>query len=120
VPYRNSKLTMLLSDALGAKGACAKTLMLMQVRKGAACDGNLGGGGVCLAALLLPAAPCTAGHLASAHLTQAQHNYPFRTRPPTSHNTALLACLCTPHPPSLSFLCTCRRLAPPPTSPCPL
>ena len=29
VPYRNSKLTLLLSDALGAKGACAKTLMLM-------------------------------------------------------------------------------------------
>ena len=31
VPYRNSKLTLLLSDALGAKGACAKTLMIMQV-----------------------------------------------------------------------------------------
>ena len=29
VPYRNSKLTLLLSDALGAKGACAKTLMLL-------------------------------------------------------------------------------------------
>jgi hypothetical protein len=31
VPYRNSKLTLLLSDALGAKGACAKTLMVMNV-----------------------------------------------------------------------------------------
>ena len=31
VPYRNSKLTLLLSDALGAKGACAKTIMIMQV-----------------------------------------------------------------------------------------
>ena len=31
VPYRNSKLTLLLSDALGAKGACAKTIMLMHV-----------------------------------------------------------------------------------------
>ena len=32
VPYRNSKLTLLLSDALGAKGACAKTIMIMQAR----------------------------------------------------------------------------------------
>jgi kinesin family protein C2/C3 len=31
VPYRNSKLTLLLSDALGAKGSCAKTIMIMQV-----------------------------------------------------------------------------------------
>ena len=31
VPYRNSKLTLLLSDALGAKGSCAKTIMLLNV-----------------------------------------------------------------------------------------
>ena len=31
VPYRNSKLTLLLSDALGAMGSCAKTIMILQV-----------------------------------------------------------------------------------------
>ena len=31
VPYRNSKLTLLLSDALGAKGSSAKTIMIMNV-----------------------------------------------------------------------------------------
>lgn len=31
MPYRNSKLTLLLSDALGAKGSCAKTIMIVQV-----------------------------------------------------------------------------------------
>ena len=30
VPYRNSKLTLLLSDALGARGSCAKTLLLLR------------------------------------------------------------------------------------------
>ena len=30
IPYRNSKLTLLLSDALGAKGSCAKTIMIVQ------------------------------------------------------------------------------------------
>ena len=39
VPYRNSKLTLLLSDALGAKGACAKTIMIMQVGTG---EGRVG------------------------------------------------------------------------------
>ena len=31
IPYRNSKLTLLLSDALGAKGTCAKTLPFLHV-----------------------------------------------------------------------------------------
>ena len=30
VPYRNSKLTLLLSDALGARGSCAKTVLLLR------------------------------------------------------------------------------------------
>ena len=37
IPYRNSKLTLLLSDALGAKGSCAKTIMIMQASP-AACN----------------------------------------------------------------------------------
>ena len=36
VPYRNSKLTLLLSDALGARGSCAKTLLLLSVSPAAA------------------------------------------------------------------------------------
>ena len=31
MPYRNSKLTLLLSDALGARGSSAKTLLLLSV-----------------------------------------------------------------------------------------